>query len=212
MKRLMLLVGLLISLCACARGPQPIPPPKLPYYAWYVGLAAPRHMEVWVETVDVIDQRGLPFFHVTGGVASYTGSAKGWHNGGSGGMPINNVDLPERLFLRWQSLVEPQAYKLRIHIPQWVRDEMVKPETVFCKPDQKVLTLYRDKITLGMAPGGIVKVWVGSGCLGYMEIGRYQAEIEPRGPYLGKSEGKYVPLEPENKAYVEQFGIPYGSW
>ncbi|MFY1667787.1 DUF2931 family protein [Pseudomonas sp. Pseu.R1] len=212
MKRLMLLVGLLISLCACARGPQPIPPPKLPYYAWHVGLAAPRHMEVWVETVDVIDQRGLPFFHVFGGVASYTGQVKGWHKGGGKMMPVNNVDLPKRLFLRWQSLVEPQAYKLRIHIPQWVRDEMVKPETVFCKPDQKVLTLYRNKITLGMAPGGIVKVWVGSGCLGYLEIGRYQAEIEPRGPYLNNKGEYYRAPTPEAKAWIEKNGIPYGSW
>ena len=74
------------------------------------------------------------------------------------------------------------------------------------------MTLYRDTITLGMAPGGIVKVWVGTGCLGYTEVGRFQAEVEPRGPYQGKSNGKYVPIEPENKAYVEQHGIPYGSW
>ena len=37
----------------------------------------------------------------------------------------SNVDLPETLFVRWQSLVEPQTYKLRIDIPQWVRDEML---------------------------------------------------------------------------------------
>ncbi|WP_239690261.1 DUF2931 family protein [Pseudomonas syringae] len=68
MKRLILLVGLLFSLCACASGPKPPPPPKLPYASWYVGLAAPRFMEVWVETVDVLDQRGLPFFRVHDGV------------------------------------------------------------------------------------------------------------------------------------------------
>ena len=212
MRRLILAVSLLITLCACANGPPSLAPPKLPYDAWYVGLAAPKHMEVWVETVDVIDQRGIPFFHVFGGVASYTGRVEGWHKGGGKMMPVNNVDLPERLFLRWQSLAEPQAYKVRIPIPQWVRDEMLKPQTVFCKPDQEVLTLYRNRITLGMAPGGIVKVWVGFGCLGYVEVGRFQAEIESRGPYLGKTHGKYVRLEPENKAYIEQHGIPYGSW
>ncbi|MFY1667267.1 DUF2931 family protein [Pseudomonas sp. Pseu.R1] len=212
MKRLMLLVGLLISLCACASGPQPIPPPKLPYYAWYVGLAAPKHMEVWVETVDVIDQRGLPFFHVTGGVASYTGSAKGWHNGVSGGMPINNVDLPERLFLRWQSLVEPQAYKLRIHIPQWVRDEMVKPERVYCQGAKEWIDDYRKVISLGMAPGGIIKVWLGGPCLAFKEIGRYQAEIETRGPYLNNKGEYYRAPTPEAKAWIEKNGIPYGIW
>jgi hypothetical protein len=169
-------------------------------------------MEVWVETVDVIDRRGLRYFHVFGGVASYTGKVEGWHNGTGKSKPINNVDLPDQIILRWQSLVEPQAYKITIQIPQWVRDEMIKPERVFCKADQEDVTLYRNRINLGMAPGGIVKVWAGVACLGYKEIGRFQAEIEPLGPYRGESHGEYVPIEPENRAYVEQHGIPYGTW
>ncbi|MFM9487530.1 DUF2931 family protein [Pseudomonas monachiensis] len=209
MKRLILLVGLLFSLCACAGGPTP---PKLPYQSWYVGLAAPRFMEVWVESVDVLDQRGLAFFHVSGGVVSYTGKAEGWHQGAGSTMPVNNVDLPDRIFVRWQSLVEPQTYKIGIRIPQWVRDEMIKPQRLFCKPAQKEMTLYEDTINLGMAPGGIVKVWLGGACLGYREVGRFQAEIEPLGPYKGKSNGQYVPIEAENKAYVDQHGIPYGTW
>ena len=212
MKRLMLLIGLLFSLSACASGPKPYPPPKLPYNSWYVGLAAPRYMEVWVETVDVLDQRGFAFFDVHGGVAGYTRKPEGWHKGGGKMMPVSNVDLPQRIFLRWQSLVEPQAYKIRIPIPQWVRDEMVKPQRVFCIADKKEVTLYPNRITLGMAPGGIVKVWVGAGCLGFKEVGRFQAEVEPLGPYRGKSNGEYIHIEPENKAYIDQHGIPYGTW
>jgi hypothetical protein len=169
-------------------------------------------MEVWVESVDVLDQRGLAFFHVFGGVASYTGEVRGWHKGGGATKPINNVDLPEKIYLRWQSLVEPQAYTIGIQIPQWVRDEMVKPHTVYCRWDRKVVTLYRKTLSLGMAPGGIVKVWVGTGCLEHLEVGRFQAKVHPLGPYQGKSKGKYVPLEPENKAYIEKYGVPYGSW
>ena len=209
MKRLSLLLGLLFSLCACASGPKP---PKLPYNSWYVGLAAPRHMEVWVEGVDVIDMRGMAYFRVHGGVAGYTRKVEGWHKGGGKTMPVNNVDLPDRIFIRWQSLAEPQTYKINIKIPQWVRDEMVRPHRVFCKWDKATVTLYRDTISLGMAPGGIVKVWVGTGCLEHKEVGRFQAEIEPLGPYKGRSKGKYVPIEPENKAYVDKHGIPYGSW
>ena len=209
MKRLSLLLGLLFSLCACASGPKP---PKLPYNSWYVGLAAPRHMEVWVEGVDVIDMRGMAYFRVHGGVAGYTRKVEGWHKGGGKTMPVNNVDLPDRIFIRWQSLAEPQTYKINIKIPQWVRDEMVRPHRVFCKWDKATVTLYRDTISLGMAPGGIVKVWVGTGCLEHKEVGRFQAEIEPLGPYKGRSNGKYVPIEPENKAYVDKHGIPYGSW
>jgi hypothetical protein len=212
MKRLALLIGLAFSLCACASDPQGSPPPKLPYDFWYVGLAAPRHMEVWVESVDVLDQRGFAFFRVHGGVASYTGKVEGWHEGGGATRMVNNVDLPERIFVRWQSLVEPQTYKVGIKIPQWVRDEMVRPERVFCQGSKEWRDDYRKMITLGMAPGGIVKVWVGGACLGFTEVGRFQAEIETLGPYKGKSKGKYIPIEPENKAYVDKHGVPYGTW
>nr|WP_276209530.1 hypothetical protein [Pseudomonas lutea] len=44
-------------------------------------------MEVWVESVDVLDQRGYVFFNVHGGVAGYTRKPDGWHKGGSGGNP-----------------------------------------------------------------------------------------------------------------------------
>ena len=126
--------------------------------------------------------------------------------------PVNNVDLPERIFLRWQSLVEPQAYKIRIPIPQWVRDEMVKPERVFCQGSKKWKDDYRDSITLGMAPGGIVKVWVGGACLNYKEVGRFQAEVEPLGPHRNGNGIYYRAPNPEAQAYIDQHGIPYGTW
>jgi hypothetical protein len=127
-------------------------------------------------------------------------------------MPVSNVDLPQGIVLRWQSLVEPQAYWIRIKIPQWVRDEMVKPERVFCESYQEWVDDYRDSITLGMAPGGIVKVWVGGACLDFKEVGRYQAEVEPLGPYRNGKGIYYRAPTPEAQAYIDQHGIPYGTW
>ena len=212
MRRLICVAGMLLSLTACASGPRLPPLPKLPYPAWYIGLAAPEHMEVWVETVDVLDQRGLAFFRVHGGVASYTGKVEGWHQGGGKSKPINNVDLPDQIFLRWQSLVEPQAYRARIQIPQWVRDEMVKPERVYCRGSKEWIDDYRFAITLGMAPGGIVKVWIGGPCLGFKEVGRYQAKVEPLGPNQDGKRLFYRAPNPAAQAWIDQHGIPYGSW
>jgi hypothetical protein len=210
MKRLILLAGLFMSLSACGHS---LPPrPKLPYPAWYVGLAAPRHMEVWVETVDVLDRRGLGFSHVFGGVASYTGKVKGWHKGAGASMPINNVDLPMRLLLRWQSLAEPQTYQIEILIPQWVRDGMLEKERFFCTVTKKWDAEFRNIITLGMAPGGIVKVWLGGPCLGFKEVGRFQAEINPLGPHSNGNHIYYRAPNPKAQAYIDQHGIPYGSW
>ena len=184
----------------------------LPYPNWYIGLAAPRFMEVWVETVDVVDRRNLAFVRVHGGVAGYTRKPEGWHQGGGASKPLTNIDIPKRIFLRWQSLAEQKTYRINVDIPQWVREEMLKSERTFCKWSQEWEDDYRRIITFGMAPGGIVKVWVGGACLGFTEVGRYQAEVDPRGPYEGRGNGRYVKLEPENKDFIEKHGIPYGTW
>jgi len=202
-------LALLLTGCTSSQGR-----PKLPYDAWYIGIAAPRYMEVWVESVDVVDQRGLAFERVHAGVAGYTRKPEGWHNGGGSMKSIGNVDLPEIIFVRWQSLVEPQTYNVRINIPQWVRDEMVKPQRAFCQWDGKWIdNLYRKTISVGMVPGGIAKVWVGGPCLAFKEIGRFQAKIDKRGPNEGLSDGEYyrAPTEAARK-YIQDYGIPYGSW
>jgi hypothetical protein len=210
MKRLMLALAI-VALAGCAAGQGR---PRLPYDYWYVGIGAPRYMEVWVESVDVIDRRGLAYFDIHGGVVAYNDKVPGWYEGGGKMMPVSNVDLPETLFVRWQSLVEPQVYKLRIDIPQWVRDEMVKPHRAYC-PGRKQWrdNQYRFDISIGMAPGGIAKAWVGGPCLSNIEIGRYQAKIDPRGPYEGNSSGRYYrPPTEAAQSYIKEHGIPYGSW
>ncbi|MFU6379253.1 DUF2931 family protein, partial [Metapseudomonas otitidis] len=121
--RLMVILLLFLPLNGCANNT-----PRLPYPTWYIGVGAHRHMEVWVESVDVVDRRNLAFERVYGGVVGYGAETKGWGSGVGGSKTVNNVDLPNIIFVRWQSLVEPQVYKLRITIPQWVRDEMVKPQ------------------------------------------------------------------------------------
>jgi hypothetical protein len=71
---------------------------------------------------------------------------------------------------------------------------------------------YRNAITLGMAPGGIVKIWVRGACLGFTEVGRFQAKIEPLGPYRNGNHRYYRAPNPKAQAYIDQHGISYGSW
>lgn len=208
---LLLTLALLLNGCASGQGK-----PKLPYNAWFVGVGAPEHMEVWIESVDVIDKRGLVYERVSGGIPSYTGIVAGWPKriGGGAGKNLPGIDLPEIIFVRWQSLVEPQTYNVRINIPEWVREEMLKPHSPYCRWDGKVIDgLYRHDITIGLAPGGIAKAWVGGPCLESIEIGRFEAAISKVGPDLGRSNGQYaLPLTPESKAYIDAHGVPYGSW
>ncbi|MDL5594444.1 DUF2931 family protein [Bacillus subtilis] len=206
--RLLIALLLLLPLSGCAGNT-----PRLPYPTWYIGAGAPRHMEVWVESIDVVDRRNLAFERVYGGVVGYSAQTEGWWQGGNGTKPVNNVDLPNLIFVRWQSLVEPQVYKLRITIPQWVRDEMVKPQRTVCVHSTEEEIQYRKAISIGLAPGGIVKVWVGGPCLKGKEIGRFIAVVEPRGPHKGYRGGRFT-LKPSEaaRAYIEEHGIPYDSW
>lgn len=217
-KLFLILLALPLSLNGCAQRQQQ---PDLPYDAWYIGLLAPNYMEAWIETVDVVDQRGLVFQRVHGGLpamqrpANNKGNPKGWPRrpGSGAGKYLTGIDLPEIIFVRWQSQVEPQTYNVRINIPAWVRKEMLKPQRAYCPTDGKWTdNNYREFITIGLAPGGIAKAWLNGPCLEPIEIVREEGAIAKAGPYEGTSGGKYRPLSEISKKYVDTHGVPYGSW
>lgn len=133
--------------------------------------------------------------------------------GSGGGRDVTGADLPRLIYVRWQSLAEPQTYEAYIVIPESAREIMRKPEKAFCRLDGKWITDYRDRITIGLAPGGIAKVWQRGPCLKSVEIARVEGSIVKQGPYQGKNGGRYaLPLSPESKTYIEKYGIPFGSW
>ncbi|MHC8371966.1 DUF2931 family protein [Pseudomonas sp. MDT1-85] len=193
---------------------------SLPYKSWYLGFTAPDYMEVWIESADVVDIQEQVYPRAMSGVASIltppnnSGDPRGWpKRAGIGkGKNVTGADLPKQIYVRWQSLVEPQTYQMVINIPESTREIMRKGEKVFCAADGKWITGYRESIAIRLVPGGIVKVWVAGPCMTPIEVTTVKALIDPRGPYEGKSGGHYRPLSAVSKAYVEKFGVPYGSW
>ncbi|WP_085641122.1 MULTISPECIES: DUF2931 family protein [unclassified Pseudomonas] len=193
---------------------------SLPYEAWRLGFSAPNYMEVWIETADVIDVQGQVYRRAMSGNSAIqtppnnSGNPKGWPKrpGWGKGKYVTGADLPKKIYVRWQSLVEPQTYQMGIDIPESTREIMRKGEKTFCAADGKWITGYREALVVGLAPGGIAKVWVLGPCLSPIEVTRVKAEVDPRGPYEGKSGGKYDSLSDVSKAYVEKKGVPYGSW
>lgn len=188
---------------------------------WSLGFAAPDYMEVWIETADVVDIRERVFRRAGSGIASVLtprdnkGEPAGWPKspGRGAGRDVLGADLPRLIYVRWQSLAEPQTYEAYIVIPESAREIMRKPEKAFCRADGKWITDYRADIGIGLAPGGIAKVWLGGPCLKSVEIARVVGTINTQGPSQGKNEGRYaLPLSAESKAYIEKFGIPFGSW
>jgi hypothetical protein len=181
---------------------------------WSLDVEAPIYMEAWVEDLVVKDDRGY-WSQIPQGMASSLGQTAGWPPPyrvlGSGSARLDSTGLPMEVSLRWQSLAEPQTYTWHFIVPESLRQAMAKKEpTVWLgKPSQGC----RSDITVGVAPGGRTIVWIsGIALTPAIEVMRGKAEVEPLGPYQGFSKGKYRPMHEPARKYVEEHGIPYGSW
>lgn len=215
-----LLVTLLCILLAAGCSADPLSAkndPKSPW--WELGFTEPRYMKVWVEDTSVEDIKGRTFLHTGSGSASGgqpedgTESAKGWHGVGSSAKAVVGADLPKRIFVRWQSIVEPQTYRVWVDIPEEARQLMLTSVNQRCAKTPEQTATYISSVYLGLAPGGVVQVWVRDACHHPVKVARAQAEIEPLGPSQGKNQGRYAyQVNEKAKRYIEKFGIPYGSW
>ncbi|WP_392890186.1 DUF2931 family protein [Pseudomonas migulae] len=192
--------------------------PKDPW--WSLSFFEPAYMKVWVEDSAVEDINGKLFRRTGGGTAGShdsedaTEAARGWtKNVSSGIRGVVGADLPKRIYVRWQSIVESKTYRAWVDIPEEARQLMHSSVNERCLATPEEPANYITMVYLGLAPGGIVQVWVTDKCLKSVKVARAQAEIEPLGPSQGKSEGRYAyPVSPESKYYIQKYGIPYGSW
>lgn len=184
---------------------------------WSIDFQGPPYMIGWVESSAMEDINGR-FFQRPGGGAigtdtpeDGTESARGWHRVSGNVMPVTGAALPKRIFVRWQSVVEPQTYKVWVDIPEEARKIMHASISLPCPQTRR--SRYGASLILGLAPGGAVQVWVRNNCTRPVKVARAQADIEPLGPSQGKNEGRYAyRISEQAQRYIERYGIPYGSW
>lgn len=186
---------------------------------WELAFTEPYYMKVWVEDSAVEDINGKLFKRTGSGTAAGgepengKESARGWHAVGGAAKAVIGADLPTRIYVRWQSIAEPQTYKAWVDVPEEARKLMVQSVNERCPETPEQQASYSASIYLGLAPGGVVQIFVRDSCHRPVKAGRWQAEIEPLGPSQGKNEGRYAyPVSEKSKRYIEKFGIPYGSW
>ena len=187
---------------------------------WSLDFQGPDYMLGEVELRIVEDIDGQQFRLSGGGPIGTdtpedgTESAKGWHDtGGKSINPVSGAGLPKRIFVRWQSIVEPKTYKVWVDISEEARQALKASIARRCPETPNQRAPYAASMTLGLAPGGVVQVWVKDSCFKPINVGRAQAEVEPLGPSQGKTEGRYAyKLNDKTQRYIERFGIPYGSW
>jgi len=187
---------------------------------WELAFTEPDYMKVWVENSSVQDINGRIFYKTGSGTAAGgepedgTESARGWTGGvGGSGRRVVGADLPVRIWVRWQSIVEQKTWQAWVEIPEEASQLMVASVNQRCPqtPDQEAR--FMASVYLGLAPGRVVQVWVGDSCHHPVKVARAQAEIEPLGPSQVKNQGRYAyPVSEKAKRYIDKYGIPYGSW
>ncbi|GLQ50524.1 DUF2931 family protein [Dyella flava] len=207
-----LLPWLTLWLAGCALT-QSTPRNGLPYDSWYLGFQAPARMEVWLETADIEDTQGKILVGMMQGTVAlaYHDNPEGWGDRipSGKGRDIYNAGLPKRIYVRWQSLVEPQTYHAIIDIPDQARRIMLTD----IPPDKPGgLSGTRRFLSIGLAPGGWIKAWLLGPGSPPVEVLCMRAQIEPKGPYQGHYNGEYVRLNPEIQDYLKTHTIPYDSW
>ena len=195
---------------------------ELPYDAWRLGFFAPNYMEVWIETANVVDVKGRLFRRAMSGVVAVQtppnlkGTPRGWPRrpGSGAGKHVWRADVPRLIYVRWQSLAEPQTYEAYVEVPEATRHAMLQiQENTYCKAAKSWITDHRELLVIGLAPGGIAKTWIRGTCLDPKEVSRVQGKVVEKGPDLGRTNGRYaLELEPDSQAYIDKFGIPYDSW
>ena len=184
---------------------------------WALGFVTPYLMDGWVEDSATVDVDGNLFRRIGSGGAAGGGKngskgARGWAvKGGGTERDVRDAKLPVRIYVRWQSVVEPQTYQGWIEIPESARQVMRAALRKDCQQFPETASILKiASVMLGLAPGGVVQIWVLDECMHPVKVARGQAEIEPKGPDLGRS--GYPPMQEASKRYIEQYGIPYGSW
>ncbi|HTV86375.1 MAG TPA: DUF2931 family protein [Dyella sp.] len=209
----MLLVALSLSACASEQersDARTRPMVEKLCDHWSMGVLAPGYMEAWVEDLEVRDDRGR-WVQMPQGMAGDMGQTVGWDpKGGVAGQTLYSAGAPMEVYVRWQSLAEAQTYRWHFTISESLRQALVKQEPVVFLG--KAGNSCRSNITIGVAPGGRTIVW-NSGFGFETAVVMYgQGEVEPLGPWQGKGKEYAYPLSDKAKQYVQEHGIPYGSW
>ena len=92
-------------------------------------------------------------------------------------------ELPKSVDMVWLSLKEDCFYRLKTAIDYEKVAKLFREGFDERVPNGEVRHKTYDTIVVGIAPGGVVVLWVGSGYFPIKEIGRYQADkIELREP------------------------------
>ncbi|MGO1502890.1 MAG: DUF2931 family protein [Marinobacter sp.] len=197
MRNLSILVILLLSGCSS------FAKEKDESIAWRFQLATPKHYNVWVEHLEFERSGVRHWSHPAGSMGCCWKGPEG-PRGVAGRME----PFPNYIGIQWFSFAEQKFYQRLISIPrEWQR--LMEVPALY-KTSLGEFEAPRDTLTLGLAPGGEIVVWIMNQIGNEKEIARLQAN---------EIEGEIFHYKTRTKAYLnkhgdylKQQGIPLDGW
>ncbi|MFL0137279.1 DUF2931 family protein [Tenacibaculum maritimum] len=181
-------------------------------FDWLAGGCTPKNYPIHLYTGNYIFEDGNQLYIPV----PYKGDGDGWGSRGTTHVVGEQYKpIPIRLTLYWMSFAEKKWYQGSWELPQ------KKIIALFEKGFIDRRTNKKDnytKIVTGMAPNGVVVVWL-SGAGYVKEVARFQAEeatwpsmekLMPGNPTISKEQ--YLSLNSTVEAYLAKNGIPTGLW
>ncbi|TDM51764.1 DUF2931 family protein [Aliivibrio fischeri] len=201
---------LLITLCllvsSCSTEPQ-VKSQQLD--EWRVSTMAPKYYSAYVDILLITGEKKQGGWR--GMVTKYTKFSKhpnSWEGRErySSGYSIQSTELPGLLYIRWHSLANKKTYNKTIKISEDIRNKMREYHDIRCGYYDLLLP-YKDNILLGLAPDGMISVFLNGGCFDNELQFKVQA-VE----YKVADDFVYPELSEEAQAYVDEHGVPTGIW
>ncbi|WP_228160483.1 DUF2931 family protein [Marinobacter bohaiensis] len=169
----------------------------------FFSLAAPEHYDVWVEHLE-FEKPGIRHWRWPGG--SVTCCWKGPDGPfGSGG---TMSPFPKYIGIQWFSYADQKFYQRLIILPENLKKQMQNPAQY--TTSKGTFERPRDRLVIGLAPGGTIVLWIMNQIGNEIEVARFQANEIDGDPSRYKAATEQY-LE-ENGDYLDEHGIPKTGW
>jgi hypothetical protein len=211
---------LLVWLCAACNDLQPKKMSKQEKFSWYLTITAPEDYPVQVHKGGYL---ATDKDFITG-IANVGVQSMGWRKDEMGGVGGGSV-IPTKLSLTWVSYAEKKFWKIDTALPADTMLALFRKGFMFTDRTGVTSRVTYQGITIGLAPGGVVVLWLVAP-FQRTEVGRFQAKetFVSAAEFMGPQGRDYATqqefydwwynhlVSKEVQERIKAQGIPFGLW
>lgn len=168
-----------------------------------VTVGAPKHYQVWVVEMLLEKSGERSWRQPIGSVGCCWQGPSGPSGAGSLANPF-----PELIWIHWFSFAEQKYYAHMIHVPENLSERMREPAPQITNFDTRLVP--RHTLTIGLAPGGTIVMWILNQGGNEIEVMRMQAgTVEGDPSHFEERTEQYLQKHGD---YLKEHGLQLGTW